>query len=212
MAEPSTDTADGAQFHGRQGRVMEIPIFPLNTVLYPEGRLPLRIFEVRYVDMTKACIRDDSVFGVCQILEGREAGDPATPAMIGCTARIAEWDVPSAGLFSLITRGERVFRIREHWVAPAGLIRAHVELGPPPVETPLPESAAPLGKFLSELIERSDATHFPQPHRLDDTAWICHRFAEILPLPREQKLALLAAHDPLDKLSLIERAIADMAA
>jgi Lon protease-like protein len=212
MAEPSTDTADGAQFHDRQERVMEIPIFPLNTVLYPEGRLPLRIFEVRYVDMTKACIRDDSVFGVCQILDGREAGVPAIPAMIGCTARIAEWEVPSAGLFSLITRGERAFRIHEHWVAEAGLIRARVELEPPLIDAPLPASAAPLARFLSELIERSGAAHFLEPHRLDDTAWVCHRFAEILPLPPEQKLALLGCRDPLDKLTLIERAIAEMAA
>ena len=73
---------------------IEIPIFPLNTVLFPGGRLPLRIFEVRYVDMTKACIRDDAVFGVCQIRDGHETGTPAKPADIGCTARIVEWDVP----------------------------------------------------------------------------------------------------------------------
>jgi uncharacterized protein len=209
MAEPSTDSADAAQFHDRP--IVEIPLFPLNTVLYPEGRLPLRIFEVRYVDMTKACIRDESVFGVCHILEGQEAGAPAVPATIGCTARIAQWEVPHAGLFSLVTRGESVFRVHEHWVAEAGLIRARVQIAPPPAAVPLPESARPLSNFLSELIEKAGAVHFLQPHRLDDTAWVSHRFAEILPLAREEKLRLLETPDALEKLSIIERAIAAIA-
>jgi Lon protease-like protein len=209
MTGSTTDSEVASQF--RDGAVVEIPIFPLNTVLYPDGRLPLRIFEVRYVDMTKACIRDDAVFGVCQILEGREAGTPAVPATIGCTARIEHWDVPSAGLFSLVTRGEHVFRIRERWVAQGGLLRAKVTLEPAPVEVPLPDSAQPMSRFLAEMFERAGTNAFPKPWRLDDTAWVCHRFAELLPLSREQKLGLLGTPDPLDKLARIEQAIATMA-
>lgn len=210
MTDPSGDT-EGSSPTG-EAALVEIPIFPLNTVLYPDGRLPLRIFEVRYVDMTKACIRDDAVFGVCQILDGKEAGDPATPASFGCTARIAEWDVPHAGLFSLVTRGESVFRIHRHWVAQAGLIRALVEMEPAPGPAPLPASSKALAKFLSDIFERADPKHFPKPWRLDDAAWVCHRFAEILPLSREHKLELLRTRDPLAKLSLIETAIAGLAA
>src|ERR1700756_1824023 len=107
---------------------LEIPIFPLGTVLYPAGRLPLRIFEPRYVEMTRACLRDNSVFGVALIRAGYEVGRPAVPCDIGCTARIVEWSDPVPGQFLLEARGETVFRIRERWTSESGLIVARVEL------------------------------------------------------------------------------------
>ncbi|HTS52418.1 MAG TPA: LON peptidase substrate-binding domain-containing protein, partial [Burkholderiales bacterium] len=85
---------------------LEIPIFPLGTVLYPGGLLPLRIFEQRYLDMTKSCIRDNAPFGVCLIREGTEVGAAAAPYAVGCTARIAQWDIPHLGLFHLVAHGE----------------------------------------------------------------------------------------------------------
>lgn len=107
---------------------IEIPIFPLGTVLYPAGRLPLHIFETRHVDMTKACIRDHAVFGVTLIRAGFEVGTPAVPCDIGCTARISEWEVPNPGLFTLMTQGESLFRIRQRHTQTDGLIMANVEL------------------------------------------------------------------------------------
>lgn len=189
---------------------IEIPIFPLDTVLYPDGRLPLRIFEVRYVDMTKACIGNDAVFGVCQIVDGREAGMPAVPALHGCTARILKWDVPSPGLFSLVTQGEQVFRVHRHWVAAAGLIRAEVELQAVAAALPLPAAYAGLGRFVAEIVQKLGAENFADPPQLEDSAWVCHRLAEILPLPRRQKLQLLETADPLQKLAQIEQAIREL--
>src|SRR6185503_19497144 len=84
----------------RRPLVNDIPLFPLNTVLFPGGRLPLRIFEQRYMDMAKACLRERTPFGVCLIREGREVGTPAIPADIGTLARIAAWDMPQLGLDS----------------------------------------------------------------------------------------------------------------
>ena len=110
---------------------LQIPIFPLGTVLYPEGTLPLRIFEQRYLDMTKVCIRDGAPFGVCLIREGLEVGSPAVPWDTGCTARITQWDMPHLGLFHLITQGDAVFRILEQWHTKSGLIQAQVELYDP---------------------------------------------------------------------------------
>ncbi|MGA0033351.1 MAG: LON peptidase substrate-binding domain-containing protein, partial [Burkholderiales bacterium] len=74
----------------------ELPLFPLGTVLFPGGLLPLKIFEQRYVEMIKACLRDSTPFGVCLIREGHEVGVPATPHAVGCLARIEQWDVPQA--------------------------------------------------------------------------------------------------------------------
>lgn len=189
---------------------LDIPIFPLDTVLFPAGRLPLRIFEVRYVDMTKVCIRDKSVFGVCLIRSGRETGAPAVPHALGCTARIVEWNVQGAGLFSLVTEGEQVIRILESRTCPDGLIRSQVELIEPMPSMPLPESHAALATFLGEIIEKLGASQFSQPPRLDDAVWVCHRLAEILPMKNESRLALLEPREPLDLLSRIEHLIRTM--
>lgn len=186
---------------------IDIPIFPLDTVLFPGGSLPLRIFEQRYVDMTKACIRDEAVFGVCQILDGRETGLPAVPAPVGCTARIVEWEVPAPGLFTLRTRGERVFRIFDQRVESDGLIRAHVVIEPERPPKPLPDGQALLARMLRELIERVGPAHFPQPRRFDDAGWVAYRLAEILPISVDQKLAWLQNPDPDVILGEIEAAI-----
>ncbi len=186
---------------------LEIPIFPLNTVLFPGGRLPLRIFEVRYVDMTKACIRDDAVFGVCQILNGGEVGDPAICAPVGCTARISEWDVPAAGLFSLVTRGERVFRILDQHVERDGLIRAEVVVEELREPRPLPPSHKMLSSMVGEIINKIGKQHFEQPAKLDDAEWVAYRLAEILPLSRDQKLHLLQERDPWVLLEQVQHAV-----
>ena len=86
-------------------------IFPLNTVLFPGGALPLKIFEQRYIEMTKVCISEERPFGVCLIKEGREVGTPAVPQDIGCLARIAQWDMPQLGVFHLQVEGLQRFRI-----------------------------------------------------------------------------------------------------
>lgn len=189
---------------------IEIPIFPLNTVLFPGGRLPLRIFEVRYVDMTKACIRDEAPFGVCQILDGREAGQPAVFAPLGCTARIGEWEVPSPGLFNLVTQGDRVFRVLDHRVQPDGLIRAQVLLEEAREPRPLPPSRNMLGRMLREIIAKIGPEHFEQPAKLDNAEWVAYRLAEILPLSREQKLQMLQERDAWVVLEQIEQAVLEM--
>jgi Lon protease-like protein len=107
---------------------MQIPIFPLNTVLFPGGVLPLRVFEARYMDMTRECMRKGAPFGVCLIREGREVGAAAVPHTIGCLANIADWDMQQLGLLQLRTLGGSRFRILSQQIAGNGLITAEVEL------------------------------------------------------------------------------------
>ncbi len=182
---------------------LEIPIFPLGTVLYPAGRLPLRIFETRYVDMTKACIRDNAVFGVTLIRAGFEVGKPAVPCDIGCTARINEWEVPNPGLFTLMTQGESLFHIRQRRTQPDGLIVASVELLEPPDPMPLPPRHEPLKILLQRLMEEIGEAHFPKPFRLDDAAWVGYRLCELLPVAPERKQGLLETTSPLVLLDQI---------
>jgi hypothetical protein len=182
------------------GATLEIPIFPLGTVLYPEGLLPLRIFEQRYLDMTKICIRDDAPFGVCLIREGIEVGPAAVPHSIGCTARIAEWDVPHLGLFHLVTRGEAVFRILEQWTTKSGLVQAQVECADPQPPLSLPPEHEILAELLAKIMAKVGAERFPSPSRMDEAAWVGYRLAEVLPLETDTKQRLLEARDPLAAL------------
>jgi len=184
----------------------EIPIFPLRTVLFPDGLLPLKIFEQRYLDMTKACIRDNSPFGVCLIREGGEVGEPALPFQVGCTARIAEWDMPHLGMFHLLCRGERVFRIVEHWTGKNGLVSALVQEREPALRDALPADFQELGALLGRIIDQVGAESFPAPVLLDDAQWVGCRLSESLPLDPEVKQRLLeagSAHQRLEQLKAL---------
>lgn len=178
----------------------EIPIFPLSTVLFPGGALPLRIFEQRYLEMTKVCIRDNAPFGVCLIREGQEVGAPAVPHTVGCTARIVRWDIPHLGLFHLVTEGDSVFRILEQWSSRSGLLHAQVELDDPVPALPLPEAFSSLAQLLETIIDKVGAERFPAPPRLDDAAWVAYRLAESLPLEASLRQQLLEVRDPLAAL------------
>ena len=173
--------------------VQEIYIFSLNTVLYPDGVLPLKVFEQRYIEMTKACLRDERPFGVCLIREGREVGTAAVPEPVGCLATIESWDMPQLGLFHLIARGGGRFRIREMRVASNHLISAMVE--PIPPDDAAHEVEPLCREVLQAIIEKVGAERFPAPARLDDAAWVGYRLAEVLPLDANVKQELLELTD-----------------
>ncbi len=172
----------------------DVPLFPLNTVLFPGGRLPLRIFEQRYMDMAKACLRDGTSFGVCLIRDGKEVGAPATPVEVGCLARIGAWDMPQLGLLHITAHGEQRFRILERRVQRDGLARGSIQLLPSDVDAPVPEDCLGCVKLLERVIEQQPGL-FEPPHRLDSASWVSSRLAEILPLPLPAKQELLELGD-----------------
>lgn len=181
----------------------QVAIFPLNTVLFPGGRLPLRIFEQRYIEMTKQCIANNRPFGVCQIKEGREIGTPAVPEAVGCLASIIEWDMPQLGMFELKTEGTQRFRILHSEVARNGLITATIETLPP--EEPATPSSALCAEVLKAIIDQVGSVHFPAPHHFDDASWIGYRLAEILPIDRDTRQRMLLLSDPAERLSQLEQ-------
>ena len=184
-----------------------IHLFPLHTVLFPGGVLPLKIFEQRYLELTKACLRDQAPFGACLIREGLEVGAPAVPENVGCLASIAEWEMPQLGLFHLVTRGAERFRIVNTQTAPNGLISADVEvLAPAPA---LPEVDQTCRKVLELIIERAGAARFPAPLDLDDANWVSYRLAEILPLDLAARQRLLEMDDPGERFALLRRALVE---
>jgi Lon protease-like protein len=163
-------------------------------VLFPGGRLPLRIFEQRYMEMAKRCLKDQSPFGVCLIRDGAEVGAPATPNQVGTLARIASWDMPQLGVLHVSARGERRFRIRERTVQADGLARASIELLDEESDAPVPAELASAVKLLERVIEQHPEL-LERPHRLDSCTWVSARLAELLPLPLEAKQALLEMDD-----------------
>jgi len=181
----------------------EVALFPLHTVLFPGGRLPLRIFEQRYMEMAKACLRDNAPFGVCLIHQGKEVGEPAVPVGVGCLARIAEWDMPQLGVLQVTARGESRFRILHQRVQADGLVRASIQLLPEGDDAPLPDAAARYAKLLERVIEQHPAL-LERPHRLGSSAWVSARLAELLPLPLEVKQALLETENGRARLEKLD--------
>ena len=175
--------------------MISIPIFPLNTVLYPGSQLALKIFEQRYLDMTKACVRDGTPFGVCRIREGQEVGLPAVTEHIGCTALIAQWEMPHLGVFHLQTRGQQAFRILHQATQSDGLIRAEVEFLAEAGGDVSPESFALCRRVLEQIVEKVGADYFFPPLAYDDPRWISYRLAEVLPLEARDKQELLELRD-----------------
>ncbi len=177
-----------------------IPIFPLNTVLYPGGLLPLKIFEQRYLEMTRDCLRDATPFGVCRIREGVEVGTPALPESVGCTAVIVEWEMPHLGVFHLKARGQQPFRIRNQTTQSSGLIRAEIEMLEEVPGRAHEESAVLCRRVLEQIVSRLGTEYFFPPLAYDDPRWVSYRLAEVLPLAPEEKQALLEIRDDRERL------------
>jgi Lon protease-like protein len=167
--------------------------------LFPGGRLPLRIFEQRYLEMAKSCMKNQSPFGVCLIREGAEVGAPATPADVGTIASIATWDMPQLGLLQITALGERRFRILERRVQRDGLALASIELLSLDEDSAIPQSCAGCVKLLERVIEQQ-AGLFEPPHRLDSASWVSSRLAELLPLPLPAKQELLELGDARERI------------
>jgi uncharacterized protein len=177
-----------------------IPLFPLGTVLFPDGLLPLKIFEQRYVDMIKNCLRDTTPFGVCLIKEGQEVGNPAAPYNTGCLARIEQWEVPHPNLFAVLARGSSRFRILDTTIAANGLITARIETLPEPTRPDTIDQACQ--EVLRQAVERAGAAGgMPGPVRLDDPVWVSYRLSEILPISAQEKQTLLELSDTEARLT-----------
>jgi hypothetical protein len=187
---------------------MEIPLFLLNVVLHSGGRMELRVFEPRYMDMVKECLRTNTPFGVCLIAQGPEVAKPesatAEPHPVGTLARIADWDMPQLGILNIVTHGGERFRILEHHTMPDGLVRATVELLPDPSVKPIPGDYARLVPMLRALLDALEDPP-PQPYRFYDAAWVADRWAELLPLPMDRRQEILELDDGVARLDAIYR-------
>jgi len=182
---------------------IEIPLFPLNTVLFPGGVLPLRIFEPRYVDMVRRCMREGSEFGIALIREGVEAGGPASTYEVGTMAQIVDFDQTKDGLLGITTRGTRRFRIRSTRRQADGLNLAIVESLPAESVVALPDEYGVFARMLIEALpQMGDYFKHLQP-QYDDAGWVASRVAEVMPIPLTMKQRLLETDDSVERWELL---------
>lgn len=186
----------------------ELPLFPLNTVLFPQGRLPLRVFEKRYMDMVTGCMKNDQPFGVCLIRAGPEVGQAARPHPFGTAGHIVAWDMTQTGILNIVVRGGRCFRVERTYVRPDQLLVAEVEFQPAEPVAALPVAHDDLRELLAKILEQlGDQYYFP-PVQLADAGWVAHRLTELLPLPSDLKQQVLEQPRAEQKLDLLTAAIA----
>jgi hypothetical protein len=181
-----------------------VPIFPLGTVLFPGMRLPLKVFEPRYMEMAKACLKHDAAFGVCLIREGEEVGAPAVPEPVGCLAKIREWDMEQLGILKVRAEGLDRFRLESTETTPSGLILGRIERLPADPAAAAPELAA-CADFVRKVIEAVGSSRFGEPYGYDDASWVGFRLAEILPLRNPVRQKLLELTDAGARLAILHR-------
>jgi Lon protease-like protein len=185
---------------------MKIPLFPLHTVLYPGGPLPLRIFEPRYLDMISACLKNDSPFGVVLIKDGSETGDARTYD-VGTLAHIDDWYQGSDGLLGITAIGEQRFRLQQSMRQNDGLIIGEVELLATDAPQEMPEEFRPLAQILAGVLDDLGKLYESLEKNYEDAGWVAYRFAEILPISPQQKQSCLETDDPMQRLRKMRKVL-----
>ncbi|MCF2134946.1 MULTISPECIES: LON peptidase substrate-binding domain-containing protein [Burkholderiaceae] len=192
----------------------KLPLFPLRTVLFPGGLLPLKVFEARYQDMTRDCLRDHAPFGVCLLKSGSEViqqDEPPVPESIGCLAEIVDCDVERFGLMHIRARGTRRFRLLSHRTEPNGLLRGQVQLLPEDRPLNGDERVAKFGacaevleRIVATLSERSPGNlPFIEPYAFDDPSWVSNRLAEVLPVSARARQKLMEVLDAGARIDVV---------
>jgi Lon protease-like protein len=203
----------------------QLPLFPLQTVLYPGGWLPLRVFEVRYLDMVQLCHHAGAPFGVVWLTQGQEiiTAPKVSPgsmnehppqseafAEVGVLAHIESMSQPHPGLLHVVCRGSERFRIQRTSKLKHGLWVADVSMLPPDKPAPVPEDLSGTVSSLQRLLhtlstQASSDQQMPvqKPYQWQDAGWVANRWCELLPVENELKQRLMSLDNPLVRLELV---------
>ncbi len=187
-----------------------MPLFPLQSVLFPGGLLGLKVFEARYVDLMSMCLRERQPFGVVALRGGQEVrrpGDRVGFESIGTVAELVTVDSDQPGILQVSCRGGSRFRVIDSRQRDDGLWLAHTEpvaddalLAPPAAQV---ATVRGLAEAIAAL-KAQGAEPFLEPHRFDDAGWVANRWCEILPISQAAKFKLMELPDPLARLRLVD--------
>ncbi|MDA0978142.1 MAG: LON peptidase substrate-binding domain-containing protein [Proteobacteria bacterium] len=190
----------------------DIPLFPLQLVLFPGGRLPLRIYETRYLDMIRDCMKAGSGFGVVMITEGSEAlarPDEQLPEVSHCGTYclIVDFDQADDGSLSIVIEGQRKFVIRDQYEQADRLMRASVEFLADEDRVTIPEEREHLSGLLESLMEHEAVQRLGLSCDLAEASQVGARLTELLPCSNDFKQRLLEMKDPLIRLREIDKLV-----
>ena len=186
----------------------DLPIFPLGSVLFPGGTLALKIFEQRYMDMAKDCLKRAKPFGIALIREGQEVGAPAAPHPVGTCALIHDWDMPNLGVLQVKVIGGARFRIVASTVTPSGLIVGTVNA----IDADAPAAGAELNacaEFLKKVLAQIDMIEGVAESQFSDASWVGFRITELLPFGGAVKQKMLELTDAKMRLEILHRFLVD---
>ena len=186
----------------------ELPLFPLGTVLFPGGTIALKIFEQRYLEMAKSCLRTQAPFGVALIREGAEVGVPAVPEAVGTLAYVTDWDMQNLGVLQLRVQGAERFKLLSQSVSRNGLIIGQVSMLPDDMHTDCSEQVA-CAKFLRQVYAQVEPGDIVNPQRFEDAGWVGYRLTELLPFNNAVKQKMLELTDARMRLEILYRFLVD---
>jgi len=189
---------------------MKLPLFPLNSVIFPGGVLPLRIFEPRYLDMVKECVRDQTEFVICLIKDGAEVGAPAKHRAIGTACQIIDWETLPDGLLGITARGMRRVEIKNTEVMSNQLLVGEVEYLTELDDEELPEKFDEWAHLISVIIEELGKPFDEQSRELSSAYWVGARLTELMPFELEQKQQILEMDHPLVRLEQLQDVLKDI--
>jgi Lon protease-like protein len=196
----------------------KIPLFPLGTILFPDGVIALKIFEARYLDMIKQCMREKTEFGVVSIINNSDASEEDISlcfSKIGTLAQIEDFDPVQPALYMTKSFGTQRFKLISSQQEANGLWIGEVELLENDPLMPIPQEHQKVAELLAEIISLIQSEDllgdapFKKPFKVDDCGWVSNRLAELLPLTLAQKNHLLAQTNPRIRLDLITEIIED---
>ena len=190
-----------------------IPLFPLSSPLFPDSRMPLRIFEVRYLHMIRQCQSEQRPFGIVALREGREVQLPGVTESMhtyGCLAYLTEVTEIQTGLLMIDCFGADRFHIQATERGALGLWHGKVQLLPEDMSVDIPPDLQPVANKLGSLIAQSQKQGIEhqlpitRPYRLDECGWVANQGGMLLALEAQQKVDLLAEDDPLARLTRVK--------
>jgi Lon protease-like protein len=196
----------------------KIPLFPLGTVLFPDGVIALKIFEARYLDMIKQCLREKTEFGVISIIKNLDTdheSSAVTFSNIGTLALIEDFDPVQPALYMTKSFGTQRFKLLSSTQESNGLWIGDIELLEKDPHIPIPQEHQKVAQLLDEIISVIQSEDllgealFKKPFKVDDCGWVSNRLAELLPISLLQKNHLLAQKNPRIRLDLISEIIED---
>lgn len=180
-----------------------LALFPLQTVVFPGGLLPLRVFEPRYMDMVTQAIAERAAFGICAIREGRDVDVTAKHYTLGTRVHVMDWDMPQPGILHIQTQALERFVVRSSHTESNGLRIGEVDDVSPEPAMEVPAELTLGAEVLYQIINELGADKFAQPHDYNNATWISYRLSEVLPLKLSVRQNLLEMNDSIARLTIL---------